>query len=61
MKKFDWDHAITRKDYALWHVWPVVFVVLVYAALAVWAYWSNIKTWAEEKVKKIKSKLPWCN
>ena len=59
MKKIDWDHAITRKDYALWCAWSVVFVVLVYAALAVWAYWNNIKTWACKMKDKIRAKRPW--
>lgn len=59
MKKIDWNHAITRKDYALCCAWSVGFVVLVYAALAVWTYCSRIKSWFGKMKDKIRAKLPW--
>lgn len=59
MKKFDWNHAITRKDYAMLCVWSGVFAALIYAANIVWAYWSRIKSWAGKMKDKIRAKLPW--
>lgn len=59
MKKIDWNHAITRKDYLVLCGWSFGLVVLIYAALAVWAYWSRIKSWAGKMKDKIRAKLPW--
>lgn len=59
MKKIDWNHAVTRKDYA------VSCGIGFFGALVIWGigmtiiYWSEIKDWTAEKVKKVRSKLPW--
>lgn len=52
-KKFDWNHALTRKDFAFYFVYALGWSVLIYAALAVWAYWSNIKSW----IGKVKDRM----
>lgn len=61
MKKFDWNHPVTRKDYAVLYGWSFGIVMVIYGIAIVVTYWDNIKTWAKRKVEKIKSKLPWCN
>lgn len=61
MKKFDWNHPVTRKDYAVWCGWAFGIVMVIYGIAIAVVYWDNIKTWAKRKVEKIKSKLPWCD
>ena len=60
MKKFDWNHPITRKDYAVLYGWSFGIVMVIYGIGIVVTYWDDIKTWVERKVEKMKSKLPWC-
>lgn len=60
MKKFDWNHPVTRKDYAVLYGWSFGIVMVIYGIAIVVTYWDNIKTWAKRKVEKIKAKLPWC-
>lgn len=59
MKKIDWNHAITRKDYLVLCGWSFGLAVLIYAALAIWVYWSHIKAWTSKMKDKIRAKLPW--
>ena len=59
MKKIDWNHAITRKDYAIHCGLSFGFAVLVYAALVVWACWGRIESWAGKTKDKIRAKFPW--
>ena len=61
MKKFDWNHPVTRKDYAVLRGLSFGIVVVIYGIAIVMVYWDNIKTWAKRKVEKIKSKMPWYN
>ena len=61
MKEFDWNHPVTRKDYAVLCAWSLGIYTAIYTVAIVLTYWDNIKTWAKRKVKKIKSKLAWCN
>lgn len=57
MKKFDWNHAVTRKDYAVLCGWSFGIVIAIYAVAVVITYWDRIKTWSAEKVNKIKKKF----
>lgn len=57
MKKFDWNHPVTRKDYAVLYG---IFMAIYAIAIAVF-YRYSIKAWVKRKIKKIKSKLPWCD
>ena len=61
MKKFDWNHPATRKDYVILLGYLFGTPMLVYGVIMAVFYRSNIKTWAKRKVEKIKSKMPWCN
>ena len=61
MKKFDLDHPMTRKDYAVLCGWSFGIVMLMYGIEIAVIYWDDIKTWVNGKIKKIKSKLPWCD
>ena len=61
MKKFDWNHPVTRKDYAVLCGCSFGIVMVIYGIAIAVTYWDDIKTWAERKDEKIKSKLPWCN
>lgn len=62
MKKFDWNHPVTRKDYAVLCGGIFGIVLFIYGVAITMYYWDwdGIKTWAKRKVEKIKSKLPWC-
>lgn len=61
MKKFDWNHPVTRKDYAVLCGLLFGIYMVIYAIGIAELYWDDIKTWVKRKVEKIKSKLPWCN
>ena len=61
MKKFDWNHPMTRKDYAVLCGCSFGIVMLMCGIEIAVTYWDDIKTWARRKVEKIKSKLPWCD
>lgn len=61
MKKFDWNHPVTRKDYAVLCGWSFGIAMVIYGIAIAVTYLDNIKTWAKRKVEKIKSKLPWCD
>lgn len=61
MKKFDWNHPVTRKDYAVLYGLSFGIAIVIYGIAIAVVYWDNIKTWAKRKVEKIKSKLPWCD
>ena len=60
MKKFDWNHPVTRKDFAVLRGWSFGIVMVMYGIAIAVIYWDNIKNWAGRKVEKIKTKLPWC-
>lgn len=59
MKKFDWNHPLTRKDYAVLCGWSFGIVMAFYAIIAVINYWDKIKIWTRDKINWIKAKLPW--
>ena len=62
MKKFDWNHPVTRKDYAVLMGLSFGIGMVIYAVSIVrMFYMDDIKDWAKRKIKKIKSKLPWCD
>ena len=60
MKKFDWNHPVTRKDYAVLCGSIFGIAMVVYGIEIAVVYWDDIKTWAKRKIEKMKSKLPWC-
>ena len=60
MKKFDWNHPVTRKDCAVLCGWVFGISMVMYIVMIVVAYWEDIKTLVKEKIEKIKSKPPWC-
>ena len=61
MKKFDWNHPATRKDYVILCGYLFGTPMIVYGVIIALFYRYNIKTWVKRKVEKIKSKLPWCD
>lgn len=60
MKKFDWNHPITRKDFVMLKAWTFGIGITMYVLCILIVFWDNIKSWAGKKVEKIKTKLPWC-
>lgn len=59
MKKFDWNHPVTRKDYAVLCGWSFGICMAIYAVGVGITYWDEIKTWTKTKVKGLRAKLLW--
>lgn len=57
MKKFDWNHPVTRKDYAVLCGWSFGIVMVIYGIAIAVTYLDDIKDWAGIKVEKIKTTL----
>ena len=62
MKKFDLNQPVilTRKDYVILCGYLFGTPMVIYGVIMAVFYWDDIQTWVKGKIKKIKSKLPWC-
>lgn len=57
MKKIDWDHAMTRRDYAYLCGWIYGIAIAFYAISIVIIHWGgDIKDWIGDRVDWIKKK-----